>query len=60
MMQSSLGVPLSDIDAQTSAMNSFTQNSVYPQNQLQQSQQMAVGLEDASRLGRVNRSDSAQ
>jgi hypothetical protein len=44
MMQSSLGVPLADIDTQTSSINSFTQNSVYPQSQLQQSQQMAAGL----------------
>jgi hypothetical protein len=51
MMQSSLGVPLSDIDAQTSAMNSFTQNSVYPQNQLQQSQQMATGLQTQAGSG---------
>src|ERR1035441_9646183 len=36
MMQSSLGVPLSDIDTQTAAINSFTQNTVFPQNQLQQ------------------------
>ena len=44
MMQSSLGVPLSHIDTQTAAINSFIQNSVYPQSQLQQAQQMATGL----------------
>ena len=60
MMQSSLGVPLSDIDTQTAAINSFTQNSVYPQSQLQQSQQMATGLPDASQLRCVNHSDLAQ
>jgi hypothetical protein len=60
MMQSSLGVPLSDIDAQTSAMNSFTQNSVYPQDQLQQSQQMATGLQTQASSGASNRSHAAQ
>ena len=32
-------------------MNSFTQNSVYPQNQLQQAQQMATGLQTQASSG---------
>jgi len=51
MMQSSLGVPLADIDTQTSAINSFTQNVVYPQGQLQQLQQMATGLQTQAGSG---------
>jgi hypothetical protein len=51
MMQSSLGVPLSDIAVQTAAINSFTQNSVYPQNQLQQFQQMATELQTQASSG---------
>ena len=51
MMQSSLGVPLADINTQTSAMNSFTQNFVYPLNQLQQLQQMATGLQTQASSG---------
>jgi hypothetical protein len=51
MMQSSLGVPLADIDTQTSAINSFTQNVVYPLSQMQQLQQMATGLQTQASSG---------
>ena len=51
MMQSSLGVPLADIDLQTSTMNSYTQNTVYPQGQLQQSQQLASGFQTQASSG---------
>jgi hypothetical protein len=41
MMQSSLGVPLAAIQATQTSMSDFEQNTVYPQGQLQQSQQLA-------------------
>jgi hypothetical protein len=51
MMQSSLGVPLSSISSTVASMNSFTQSSVYPQDQLQQAQQMATGLQTQASSG---------
>lgn len=45
MMQTSLGVPLSSTSLTVSQSNSFTQNSVFPQDQLLQAQQMASGFQ---------------
>jgi len=57
--QSSLGVPLADINQQTAALASFTQNSVYPLNQLRQFQQMATGLQSQASSGAAIRSPLA-
>jgi hypothetical protein len=45
MMSSSIGGPLSAIDSTTGQSNNFTQNSVYPQDQLSQSQQQAAAFQ---------------
>jgi hypothetical protein len=62
MMQASLGVPLSAIDATTAQFNQFTQQTVYPQAQLQQFQQLATGFAAKANSGagivQVSRSSS--